>query len=165
MGKRWTEEDIRLMRECYENTGTRELAKRLGRTIGSVHKQAEKLGIKKDEQFNAATRFGPGERPYKRKPIGSTHRFGDGYTYVKTGDGFKPLHHVRWKEKHGEYPAPGMVVRFKDGNKENSDPENLELITRQQQLADYTVHNLPSELRELVMLKGKITFFMNRRKK
>ena len=151
------------MRERYESVETKALAAQLGRTVATIQKRAELLGLKKDPKFQAETRFKPGERPQAHRPIGSTHKFGEGYTYIKTAEGFKPLHHVTWKQAHGEYPPPGAVVRFKDGNR-HCVPENLEMITRREQLAEHSVNNMPPELRELVQLKGTITFLMNRRK-
>lgn len=165
MGKRWTEEDIRIMRECYENTETKALAARLGRTVATVQKRAEILGIKKNPKFQAAYHFTPEPRPHKRKPVGWTHKFGRCYTVIQTEEGFKPLHHVVWKEANGSYPPPGMLVIFKDGNSGNCIPENLELISRADLIRQHQYQKLPPELRELILLKGRITFFMNRRNK
>jgi hypothetical protein len=51
----------------------------------------------------------------------------------------------------------GLVVRFKDNNKLNLDPANLEAITREEHQLRNSVHNLPEEIKEVINLKRRIT--------
>jgi hypothetical protein len=46
-------------------------------------------------------------------------------------DGGRPsLHHLIWEDHHGRPVPAGHVVRFKDGNRNNLDPANFTLATR-----------------------------------
>lgn len=50
--------------------------------------------------------------------------------YVR-GIGRPLLHHVIWQDHHGRKVPPQTTVIFKDGNKNNHDPDNLELKHRE----------------------------------
>jgi hypothetical protein len=71
--------------------------------------------------------FKKGHNEENYLPVGSERIRADGYTYAKTA---MPN---TWQEKHriiyGDIPE-GFVVIFKDGNRTNFDPENLEAIPR-----------------------------------
>lgn len=58
-------------------------------------------------------------------PIGS-EKINDlnGYTLVKTNNGWKLKHHIVWEEKNGIIPD-GCIVYFLDGDKTNFDISNL----------------------------------------
>lgn len=50
-GELWTEEELRLLRECYADTGSRELMAMLpGRTYGAISEMARKMGIRKSKE-------------------------------------------------------------------------------------------------------------------
>jgi hypothetical protein len=55
------------------------------------------------------------------------------------------LSRYNYKKFIGEIP-PGMIVAFKDKNSLNCEPENLMLLTRQQNMARNTIANYPPEL-------------------
>ena len=63
------------------------------------------------------------------------------------------VHHLIWREAGNDIP-PGHILIFRDGNKANFALENLELITRKENMRRNSVHNLPKELAELCQLKG-----------
>lgn len=50
-GQPWTEEQLRVVRELYAGTATRKLAERIGRGVGSVHRKAAELGLRKSAEF------------------------------------------------------------------------------------------------------------------
>ncbi len=51
-----------------------------------------------------------------------------------TPDRGRPLlHQIIWEEAHGPLP-PAHVIRFRDGNRNNHDPENLFLASRNAQM-------------------------------
>lgn len=54
-------------------------------------------------------------------------------------------------------------MAFKDGNKQNCDISNLELVSRIEMMKRNTIHNLPSDLKELVQLKGRLNKQINKR--
>lgn len=82
--KRWQPAELELLRSLYPSTLTADIARQLGRGLGSVYQKAENLGLAKTPAFVAdtarqrssqashpshATRFQPGLQPWnKGKP-------------------------------------------------------------------------------------------------
>lgn len=105
----------------------------------------------------AETQFKPGARPHTWKPLGSTRLTKEGYLQRKISDtGYPPrdwvgVHILMWEEEHGPVPA-GFAVAFKDRNKTNICPENLELISRRELMRRNTIHNYPPELADVIRL-------------
>lgn len=124
------------------------------------------------------TQFKAGQRGSRWQPIGST-RLVDGYQYTKVRDirstkggrGFvpwtrnwKPTHILLWESLHGPVPARHAVA-FKNGNRTDIRPENLELVHRRALMARNTVHNLPKPLAQTVQLLGALRRKINRKAK
>lgn len=122
------------------------------------------------------TQFKAGQRGSRWQPIGST-RLVDGYQYTKVRDirstkggrGFvswtrnwKPTHILLWEKKRGPVP-PSHVVAFKNGDRTDIRPENLELVHRRTLMARNTVHNLPQPLAQAVQLLGALRRKINRK--
>lgn len=94
----------------------------------------------------------------------------DGCVMMKIRDGYNPwrLFHVVMWEHWKRRPLPkGHCLRFRDGDKFNVDPENLELLTRAENMRRNSIYNLPPELvhtiKVLGALKRKINAKQNRR--
>ena len=72
--------------------------------------------------------------PDNQLPVGTVRKTKDGYLIKKVQergyqwDRWKLLHRLIWEEKNGPIPE-GYIVGFRDGNKENCDPDNLVLMT------------------------------------
>lgn len=85
------------------------------------------------------TRFKKGLTPQNKLPIGAELFWKDGYLYRKISDtghrntDWRPVHHLVWKERHGEIPE-GHIVIFADKNKYNFDIDNLVCIKRSEAL-------------------------------
>ena len=112
------------------------------------------------------TQFKKGSAPSNALPVGFIRTVQDGYLEIKTEPGMRKwvlLHRWNWKKEHGQYPPKGMALAFKDGNKQNCDPSNLELVSRTEMMKRNTIHNLPSDLKELVQLKGRLNRQINKR--
>ena len=112
------------------------------------------------------TRFKPGSKPINHRPVGSTRVSVDGYVEIKIAEGmhqWRLLHRENWKKAYGQYPNKDMALIFKDGNRQNCEIENLELITR----ADLALRNMitpiPPEVRKVMQLRGAITRQINKR--
>jgi hypothetical protein len=109
----------------------------------------------------AETQFKPGRRPHTWKPIGSTRLSKDGYLQRKVSEtGYPPrdwvgVHILTWKEEHGPVPK-GHAVAFKDRNKANICPENLELISRRELMRRNTIHKYPPELAGVIRLSASL---------
>lgn len=67
-------------------------------------------------------------------PVGSIRKTKDGYLIKKVKERgyqwerWKLLHRLVWEENNGPIPE-GYIVGFRDGNKENCEPDNLVLMT------------------------------------
>ncbi len=117
----------------------------------------------------AETQFKPGVPSWRLMPVGST-RFIDGYLYRKVSEvprvpytvNWKLEHHLVWVEAFGPIP-PGHNVAFKNGNKADVRLENLELISRTEQMRRNTVHNLPKPVAQAVQLLGALNRQIRRR--
>jgi hypothetical protein len=145
-----------------------------GRTMGDrgVHMRFKKgqaawnKGMKGLQIGGEATRFKKGAVPVNALPVGTIRTTHDGYLEIKTAPGMRkwaPLSHWNWEKEHGQRPPKGMSLTFKDGDRQNCDPSNLELISRTDLMKRNTIHNLPSDLKELVQLKGRLNRQINKR--
>ena len=105
-----------------------------------------------------------GNKPVNSKPLGIILKQRSGYLKIKTAmhpAKWEMLHVVNWKEAGNPLPVYPEVFKFKDGNKLNCSPENLEITTKRKVMAENTVHNLPEDLKEVVKLNGMIVRKIN----
>lgn len=107
------------------------------------------------------TQFKKGQKPHTWLPIGSTRLSKKGYLQRKVTDtGYPPHdwiaeHTLLWEKAHGKVPR-GHAVCFKNGDKTHVVETNLELISRAELMRRNTIHNLPPELKQVIMLKGVV---------
>lgn len=115
---------------------------------------------------SAETRFKKGMTPHNHLPVGSTVMATIGYLKTKVAEPnkWKFTHRLNWEAVNGQVPK-GMLLEFKDGNRENCDVSNLELVTKEQHLSRYTIHNYPPELKQVIHLTGALKRKINRRQK
>lgn len=103
-----------------------------------------------------ATQFKKGMIPHNAKYDGHERINVDGYIEVRIRPGkYLQKHRMVWEAAKGEIPK-GMLVVFKDGNKLNCDLENLELITKSENMKRNTIHRYSEELKPIVILIGKV---------
>lgn len=78
--------------------------------------------------------FKKGEMPPKHKQVGYIRHQKDGYVYIKVAEPRKWQLYQRyiWEKAHGKKLNKSDIVIFLDGNKENFDPKNLEVINRKE---------------------------------
>jgi len=62
----WTEDDLELLARLYPNTVTDELAKRFGRSAGSVKTKARQLGLRKSDSYLKTIKSRPRKKRKKR---------------------------------------------------------------------------------------------------
>lgn len=108
---------------------------------------------------SAETRFKPGNRPHTWVPIGTEH-IRDGYLWRKVTDGhgrhdWRQVHVMLWEQHNGPIPA-GLILVFRDRNKQNIQLDNLELITRAENCRRNSIHRYPPELKEVIRLQKKL---------
>lgn len=111
--------------------------------------------------------FRQGNVPGNLRPMGSERiDTKDGYVLVKVQERnpytgaptrFKAKHVVGWEDLHGPVPK-GHVVRFKDGDKTNCAPENLELVRQavNLRLNQMGYADAPAELKPVAMAIAEV---------
>lgn len=135
-----------------------------------------KKGSTGTQEACRATQFKKGRKPEEARnyrPVGSL-RILDGYLERKVSDDqsitpdsrWVAVHRLVWEAVNGPVPA-GHAVVFRDGII-RTDPEKitidlLEMISRADLMRRNTRHNLPEEIRELIILKSRITRAITRR--
>lgn len=188
MRGKWTPAKIAKLRVLYPNTDTHEVAATLGMTHRACMVKACELKIKKERSakrtWTAHTKlpssWGFGKDPGKytrgrpspnRVPIGSEFISKKGEVYVKvamTGEKNKDWRrksHVVWEQHNGRALGDDEVVSFLDGDTTNLSPSNLVARTKQEVMADNSLHNYPKEIVEMYQAVGQITRAVNRSKK
>jgi len=114
------------------------------------------------------TRFKKGNRPHTWQPVGSETIDSCGYKRRKVSDHGAPqqrwafVHHILWTDHNGPIP-PGHIVVFKNGLKDDIRIENLELITREENLRRNSLHRFPRELVDVIRIRGVLNRKINER--
>jgi len=114
------------------------------------------------------TQFKKGQKPGNTLPIGTIAPNGDGYLRIKVKDepqsiagkgalstNWEFVHRRVWEAAHGPIPE-GHRIWWKDGNHQNNDLDNLELLNAEEHMARTTIHTFPPELKETLQLKGQL---------
>ena len=191
--RKWTEEEMRILRELYPHTRTEELCNILNRSARSVYSQANTNGIKKTQEYidyllsieadrlrkyGIATRykkgnptwnknvkgymganvtsFKKGQLPHNTKSIGDEKLNKEGHTLVKIGHKkWIRKHRLIWEQANGPIPK-GFYLRIKDGNKDNYNLDNMELITQAENMRRNTIHKYPEELKNTMRALQKL---------
>ena len=108
----------------------------------------------------APTMFKRGNKPHNTKPNGTINiradKSGRLYQYIKIKDcQWELLQRHVWTQANGEIPA-GSVVIFLDGNYLNCELNNLQVISRRENMARNTIQRYPAELQEVMKLTCKL---------
>ena len=108
----------------------------------------------------APTMFKKGNKPHNTKPNGTINIRADTqgrlYQYIKIKDShWELLQRYVWTQANGEIP-PGSVVIFLDGNYLNCELNNLQVISRRENMARNTIQRYPAELQEVMKLTCKL---------
>lgn len=85
----------------------------------------------------------------------------DGYVEIRIRKGKYVLKHRHvWEQANGKVPK-GYIVVFKDRNQNNIVVENLELISREENMQRNTIHRFPYELKSTIRLVNKLKRTIN----
>lgn len=119
-------------------------------------KQTEFMSAEGIERTKA-TRFHKGNTPHNHREIGSERITKDGYIEIKIAEPnkWKLKHRHIWETENGPIPK-GMILIFKDNNSQNITTENLQLISKAENMKRNTIHNYPPELKKAIKLTNKI---------
>lgn len=102
------------------------------------------------------TQFKKGAQPHNVKWDGAERITKDGYVEVRVSMGkWKLKQRLVWEMVHGSIPK-GSVVRFRDGNKLNTELSNLELCTRGQLALNNSIHRYPVDVKKSIRLVHKL---------
>ena len=191
MRRYWTDDDIRTLRDIYPGQDNETIGQIMDRSWSAIQNMAVKLGLKKSNSFMASpmcrfqkgqkawnlgvtgymgankTSFRKGNKPQTWRPIGSERMSKDGTFERKVSDtgtkrDWRPVKDLIWEEDNGPVPK-GMFVVHKDKNRENFDPENLELVNRAENMRRNTYHRYPKEIAKLIQLRGALNRQINKR--
>lgn len=106
------------------------------------------------------TQFKPGEKPSNTwRPVGAERTSKDGILYRKVADtGHKPtdwraVHVIAWEAHNGPLPARHIVI-FKDGNRANFEPDNLQAITRADNMRRNSISRYGEDYRSAAIQLG-----------
>lgn len=193
--KPWSNSDLEKLRDMYPHNSNTTLARIFGRSYNSIKNTAAKLQLHKSAEYMATgpgqfsqgdaawnkgmkgldiggkgTRFKPGHISHNWKPIGHEMEI-SGYLYRKTAEGgtqhenYRPVQHIVWEEHYGPVPD-GHIVTFKDGNNRHFAINNLELITRSENMRRNSHHNnYPPEISQIIQLRGALNRKINNRRR
>ena len=155
-GTEWLDWQTALLVEHFPNKKSEELASLIGRDANSVHHKANKLKLKKSAEFLAS----PASGRIQESPIGTEYIHPNGYLIRKVNNDLpyserlKAVHIIEWEDHYGLVPE-GFIVSFKDGDKKNTNIENLELTTRKKLLQQNSIHRYPTMI-GLIRLQRKL---------
>lgn len=118
-----------------------------------------------DEVYERAkqTMFKPGHLPKNTLSDGiivtrHNHKERDSkpYKWIRISKAkWEMLHVFNWKQVNGPVPK-GMIIVFKNGDTLNCEIENLELITRRENMQRNTIHRYPTEIKQVIRTLGKL---------
>ncbi len=122
-------------------------------------KQTEYMSAEAIERTKA-TRFKKGNEPHNTLKDGEItvrkDKRGIEYKFIRIKKAeWIPLHRYLWEEANGPIPEGGNII-FKDGNTQNLQLSNLELLTDGQLMKKNTIHRYPDELKDLMRLTSKL---------
>jgi len=169
--KRWTRQERALIRARYPTERTADLASELGVSACAVRVQASRMRLRKSLAYLIQR-----AREGRRQPLGTerlrTSYKSNGIVMVKVSnkgtqtEQWRPKHHLIWSQANGKNVPPGFRVIFKDGNKQNLDPGNLELATRDEISAQAFAkfRSYPPPLQDAIRLTCKLQSEIVRRR-
>ena len=114
-------------------------------------------GVKGIQIGGKETQFKKGHKPANHKPVASERIDEDGYTYIKIAE------HTRWvlkhryiyEQHHGKL-EPHMIVTFRDKNISNFEIDNLEAITKVENMERNRITKYPKPIQQTIKTLNKL---------
>jgi len=120
---------------------------------------------------SARTRFKKGHKPHTWVPVGSERVTKDGILERKVADhggynnkDWRPVHVLIWEAANGPVPKGHLVV-FADKDRRNFSLDNLECISRAENMRRNTLHRYPKNVALAIQLRGALTRQINKRER
>ncbi|MDO9052909.1 MAG: HNH endonuclease signature motif containing protein [Gallionella sp.] len=116
------------------------------------------------------SQFKKGRMPHNWHPIGHERLTEEGYLQRKMADtgvtrrDYRAVHVMLWEQHNGKVPDKHLVI-FKDKDKTRIVIENLECISKSENMKRNSFHNYPKEIALLVQLRGALNRKINRQEK
>lgn len=120
-----------------------------------------------ETQFKKGQRTGRANALYQ--PIGTERVSCDGYLERKVNDDlpmnrrWRAVHILNWEAVNGPVPK-GHALVFRDGNKRNVDPANLELVSRAELMRRNTVHRYPAHIKTAIRAVARVSREINKQR-
>jgi hypothetical protein len=170
--KPYTDDEIKYLKANFRKLGNKEMQVFLNRSIDSIRKKLKSLNLKRtpEELKNILKKpnnghFSKGRIPDNLKEIGTVSIRSDKnnitYKYIKVDkDNWELYHRFLWKKEKGIISDDEIIV-FKDGNQMNCVVENLESITKEENMYRNAKYNYPKEIIPSLVLLNKINKKIN----
>jgi hypothetical protein len=125
------------------------------------HNKGQKMSKELYERVKVSM-FKRGNEPHNMKYDGHERLDPkDGYIYIRISKGKYVLkHRLVWEQHNGPIPK-GNIIIFKDKNKYNLNIDNLQMITKRENMLRNTVTKYPIELQQLIKLNNKLKTTLN----
>ena len=108
------------------------------------------------------TQFKKGNVPHNTRYDGATRLNVDGYIEERISKRNWDLQHrLVWQRQNGPIPE-GCLVKFRDGNRLNTNIENLYLSTKKDNMNSNTIHRYPKEIKKAIRLLNKLNKEVNK---
>jgi len=119
------------------------------------HNKGKKMAAEIKEKIKH-TFFEKGRLPHNTKFDGHERINSDGYVYIRIQLGKYVLkHRYVYEQINGPLP-PKHALWFKDGNRQNCNIDNLELVHVSELARRNHIHHYPKEIKEAILLNNKI---------
>jgi hypothetical protein len=119
------------------------------------HNKGKKMSPELYEKCKG-TMFKKGHKPASTKWDGYEWKDKNGYVWRRISEGkFKQVHIIMWEEANGPVPA-GCVIVFKDRNQNNLSIDNLDCISKQDNMNRNSIIRYPRELQQLIRINHKL---------
>ena len=180
--KTFPEEIVAYIRNHYKGIGPKEMASVLNEKFGSSYTKKQLAGYYKNHKLNSgldgrfqkghqnphkgdktyripnseSTQFKRGNVPHNTLSVGAEVIDEYGYHKVKVAEPNKWefVHKRVWQQHFGDIPK-GMMITFKDGDKDNLSPENLMLVSNEENLQLNNYHSLKDLLKLHMLFQQK----------
>ncbi len=166
----FNEEENKIIKAFYPMTNTNFLAKTLLKrhTRRQITSRAHFMGIDKAPNYERECKFQPGNIPPNKGHYTSTHpgvikERNRKRSRLKNGM-VKTIGQMTWFKNHGYYPPEGYCITYKDGDFNNNQIENLEMISRAE-LISRTHKRTPKFLRDLILTRCALVRMLNNHEK
>lgn len=108
--------------------------------------------------------FSKGHRPANYCEVGTLRINSQGYLDIKLADGHHEwflLARYNWFLHTGHWNTGDQCIWYKNGDKHDCEPANLEIITRREHMQRTTLHRLPPEMVQVIQQRGRLNRAIN----